>query len=182
MTQQRAAQRRNEILRACLELLLEVGAETLTHRMIADRADVPLGSTTYYFASLNDLIEEALELGARDSRDALDDLEKRLAQEQDIAAVLTSTLHGYLADREQLRFWGELYTVASHRPELRPLASLWKDGLVRVLSQHMSEDSARAAAIVIDGVQLHALIDEEMPKEDDLKRFFQLIIQEDDGM
>lgn len=46
--------RRREIVTAAAELIVEVGAEAVTHRMVAARADVPLGATTQYFDTLDD--------------------------------------------------------------------------------------------------------------------------------
>lgn len=176
-SQQRSTDRRKVIVSACLDLLLEVGAESLTHRMIAERADVPLGSTTYYFSSLDELVQEALHLGAQDTQNALTDLEQKLTANADIPGVLTSTLEGYIKEREQLQIWGEFNMMASHRAEFRPFVNLWKDGLVRILSQHMSEESALTIAVFIDGVQLHALVDDKMPNADMLNRTFKLLIR-----
>ncbi len=47
--------RRREIVTAAAELIVEVGAEAVTHRKVAARAGVPLGATTQYFDTLDDL-------------------------------------------------------------------------------------------------------------------------------
>ncbi len=58
--QDRAEARRERILRATLEVIGEAGIAAVTHRAVAGRADVPLGSMTYYFASKDDLLRESL--------------------------------------------------------------------------------------------------------------------------
>lgn len=58
--QDRAEARRERILRATLEVIGEAGIAAVTHRAVAERADVPLGSMTYYFASKDDLLRESL--------------------------------------------------------------------------------------------------------------------------
>ncbi|ACZ20687.1 uncharacterized conserved protein [Sanguibacter keddieii DSM 10542] len=57
--QPRGAARRDAIVTAAAALVLDVGPAALTHRTIAQRADVPLAATTYYFASLDDLVGAA---------------------------------------------------------------------------------------------------------------------------
>lgn len=57
--QPRGAARRDAIVEAAAALVIESGPATLTHRTIAQRADVPLAATTYYFASLDDLVGAA---------------------------------------------------------------------------------------------------------------------------
>src|SRR5215471_2054704 len=55
----RSLPRREVILDAALGLIAERGTEQLTHRSVAEAAGVPLGSTTYYFASRDELVREA---------------------------------------------------------------------------------------------------------------------------
>src|SRR5262245_58742502 len=51
--------RREGILDAALAVIAERGTEAVTHRSVATKAGVPLGSTTYYFASRDELVREA---------------------------------------------------------------------------------------------------------------------------
>ncbi|PJI94998.1 TetR/AcrR family transcriptional regulator [Luteimicrobium subarcticum] len=57
--QTRGTQRRDAIVRAAAELILENGPTSVTHRTVAARADVPLAATTYYFSGLDELVEAA---------------------------------------------------------------------------------------------------------------------------
>src|SRR5699024_11595523 len=52
--------RPTRIARAAIRVIAQHGIEALTHRKVAAEADVPLGSTTYHFANLDDLISAAL--------------------------------------------------------------------------------------------------------------------------
>ena len=52
--------RKRVIVDAAADLLLEEGMAGFTHRKIAARAQVPLGSTTQYFASIHDLREAGM--------------------------------------------------------------------------------------------------------------------------
>src|SRR3954451_19108961 len=53
--------RRHELVAAAAALLTEGGFEAIRHRAVAERAGLPLASTTYYFDSLEDLISAAVE-------------------------------------------------------------------------------------------------------------------------
>lgn len=57
--------RRQALVQAAAELLVEGGFDALRHRAVADRAGLPLSSTTYYFASLDELVAAAVEHHAR---------------------------------------------------------------------------------------------------------------------
>src|SRR5437764_249747 len=53
-------ERRARIAKAAIEVVAQKGIDGLTHRAVAAAAGVPLGSTTYHFATLDDLLEVAL--------------------------------------------------------------------------------------------------------------------------
>jgi len=53
--------RRYALVSAAADLLCEGGFDAVRHRAVARRAGLPLASTTYYFSSLDDLIEKAVE-------------------------------------------------------------------------------------------------------------------------
>jgi len=54
--------RRSTILDSTLRLIATDGVDSITHRRVATAADVPLGSTTYYFESREQLLREAFRL------------------------------------------------------------------------------------------------------------------------
>lgn len=54
--------RRNEILEAALRIMADGGPDAITFRRVANRAQVGLGSLTYYFDSRQDLVREAFRL------------------------------------------------------------------------------------------------------------------------
>lgn len=161
MTGQRDPERRRQsIVAAACALIPEVGIDALTHRMVAARAGVPLGSTTYYFKTLDDLRKVALEQIALTNAGYLRSWGHVLAASEDIPAALATLVGDYVADRPRALMETELYTAALRRPEMRPLAREWIDGMVRMLSGHTAAGNARAAAFLIDGVVLHSLSSE----------------------
>lgn len=163
MKDRKSTDRRTEIIQAAFALLPEVGADNLTHRMVAAKANVPLGSTTYYFSSLDELVHEALRFAADLTSDELARVKQRLANSDDVVATLCSMVDSYLNGHTHMIIWNELYTSASHRPELRPLARVWSEGLADILSVYMSQEAAMAVTMFIDGALIHALIAEELP-------------------
>ena len=48
--------RRERILAAALDLIAEEGVAGVSHRKIAARAGVPLGSMTYHFTGIDELL------------------------------------------------------------------------------------------------------------------------------
>lgn len=60
LTQNRSRQRRDALLTAAIELFADGGTRAITHRAVAKQAGLPSATTTYYFASIDALIYEAL--------------------------------------------------------------------------------------------------------------------------
>ncbi|SER87688.1 TetR/AcrR family transcriptional regulator [Corynebacterium cystitidis] len=58
--QSRAVEKRESILRAATEILLAEGLREVTHRQVAARAGVPVGSIGYYYASREKLLMTCL--------------------------------------------------------------------------------------------------------------------------
>ena len=53
-------ERRQRIIDAAIRVVGDRGIAGLSHRTVAAEADVPLGSTTYHFKTLDDLMVAAL--------------------------------------------------------------------------------------------------------------------------
>ena len=69
--------RRQELVTAAAELLRSGGFDAVRHRAVAERAGLPLASTTYYFGSLEELVTAAVD---RTSRDELAEGRRQLDQ------------------------------------------------------------------------------------------------------
>lgn len=55
-----AQRRRDALLQAATEIVGESGTRAATHRAVAARAGVPPATTSYFFSSITELLEEAL--------------------------------------------------------------------------------------------------------------------------
>lgn len=144
--------RRREIVTAAAELIVEVGADGLTHRMVAARADVPLGATTQYFDTLDDLRSAALRELADEVDARLDGVRIALADRGTSPAVIADLIAAGLDDARAVKADRAVVTAAVHDPRLRELARHLSEQLVGFLEPTYGVDRATAAMIFIDGV------------------------------
>ncbi len=177
MATTKGERRRQELVTAAAALLRAGGFDAVRHRAVAERADLPLASTTYYFASLDELVTAAAE---RTSRDELDEGRAQLAQ-------LTEDPAGRGADRAELvelvldqllgpesRDGGldavllryERLVGAGRRPYLAPLMRELRAELDALLAEilrrsgHPLEPAAvRDLVSLVDGAVISALIE-----------------------
>ncbi len=141
----RGIARREALLEAVLRIVAEVGPDAVTHRRVAEVAELPLASTTYWFESKEHLLTAALELaaerdtarllgyvaeaGAGDSPDSLDPLDAV------VAAISESCTDGSQASRSSLMASYALLLEAARRPALREIAQRWTEAYVRTLER-----------------------------------------------
>lgn len=105
--------RKEEILYAALVVISERGLTGTTHRAIADLASIPLGSTTYYFKSIDDIHLGAYKLFQELTRDNTDRLYE--------SALDALKLYVKETDQRKAKFIKRL--VSAHKKYLNNLVS-----------------------------------------------------------
>jgi DNA-binding transcriptional regulator YbjK len=141
-----------------IEVIAEVGIGRTTHRAVATRAGLPLGATTYYFPTLDDLIAAGLRKATEDLKADLERRAPTLRDAADLASALTAVALGYLEDRGQTQLEYELFVAAARDPALRPLAEIWLSGMTDLLEPRVGRPTARMLVALLDGAMLHALV------------------------
>jgi len=165
--------RREQILDAALRLIGRSGRESVTHRAVAEEAGVPLGSTTYYFDSRDDLLGQALEHVAAQEVERYARLGEQLRtvkSGRELADRLISELVAAAEDRVAYIAEYELWLEAGRRSDLREAAQSWCNAEQYAVAAAMeklgSSDPRADASIVVaalDGLGERVLAREEDP-------------------
>ncbi|NKX49293.1 TetR family transcriptional regulator [Arthrobacter deserti] len=149
--------RRKAITDAALEIIAEVGVANTSHRAVAARAGVPLGSTTYYFRTLEDLTTAALNSFSESLRAEAARWAALVDGSADIALTMAVLAEEYLSNRRRAVTEYELCLAAARDPNLRALAQAWPDGLQAPLAPRIGAANAAAVAMLIDGAMIQSL-------------------------
>jgi DNA-binding transcriptional regulator YbjK len=179
-TSPRGTERRQHLTAAAGELVMEQGFGAVSHRAVAQRAGLPLAATTYYFASLEDLLAEAVgdltDSWLAAARGVVDALPEHLDGPR---AVAEAVLHvaalvpggGTGTDPGALLSLYERYVESARHEGLRPLIAAYDAGidglLVDVLRRAgapAAPDAARLLLAVADGALLRALAEGRPPE------------------
>ncbi|KID27847.1 TetR/AcrR family transcriptional regulator [Prauserella rugosa] len=167
----RGEKRRTEIIEATLRVIERDGVTGVTHRTVAAEAGVPTTSTTYHFATLDDLLVATLIECARDMATEVYWMIDRARSHgrgrgaEEIAKLLAEAL-GPKRGRTMAEY--ELYLLAARKPELRPAARRWLDVLTSMV-RHDDEVAFRVFLAGIDGLLIQGLIDDEPPTAEELR-------------
>ncbi|MER5782899.1 TetR family transcriptional regulator C-terminal domain-containing protein [Streptomyces mobaraensis] len=152
--------RRDRIVEAAVRVVAARGLGALGHRAVAAEADVPLGSTTYHFATLDDLLVEAVRRTARKWLDDFAAWERDLPPDAPLAdAVADLVVDAPAGDRSRLELEYELYAAALRRPAVRPVAAESVEEMAAVLGRRTPDAAtARALVALLDGLLLQCLV------------------------
>lgn len=170
VVQGRGDKRRQILLEAALRVIGTRGVRAVSHRSVAAMADVPLGSTTYYFASKQDILGETLRLAAHTEIEALqrqvDRLDAAAMSAGEWTEAILDWLDHQLRGRARFRLVA-LYSLqleATHRPELRAIYEEWTVATVRLARELLrkagaADPDAAAPVLVaaIDGLRHNQL-------------------------
>jgi DNA-binding transcriptional regulator YbjK len=153
-------ERRQRIVDATLDVIALHGVPGTTHRRIAAAAAVPLGSVTYYFASLGELLTAAFLQLAEQASTAF---RARLAQAGDRAsaceAIVDIIAGSVWAEPRTLLLSYELYAFAARNPPVSAVMQQWMDNSRTALERFFDPLTARALDALVEGIGIHNSID-----------------------
>ena len=143
-------------------MVAELGVAGTTHRAIARAADVPLGSMTYHFANMDELLALAF---TRLANRIADRFEERLGQAhtaQQVRDAVVELIMVDLADSpSEIVLTYELYTLAARRPALRSVTQAWMARSRTALQHHLDPQTARYIDALMEGISVHRALDPE---------------------
>lgn len=165
--------RRQALIVAAAELLLEGGFDSVRHRAVAQRAGLPLAATTYYFSSLEELVVGAVEYSARselaEMRTRIDGIGEEFGGRESLADLIVDLLVGpaEAADaHEQLVSRYERFVASARNPELRAvhlrIRAELDDMLTEVLvrsGRRIDPAQLRRLVAMVDGAIVSTLVD-----------------------
>lgn len=164
----RGERRRAEIITAALAVVTREGAGGLTHRTVAREAGITTSLTTYYFATLDDLMVAALtsvaDVYTARVRGILDGGGDPLTG---LAELIAETAG---PGRDRALAERELATLAARRPALRPVARRWRED-VAALGARLTDDPCSVTALVstADGLCTSVLLENGPAESDHLR-------------
>ena len=147
-----------DIGRAAADLIAEAGVEALTHRAVAARAGVAVGTTTRYFSTIDDLRRHALEfLAERVDRD-LAAMAEDLAVADDPVSYLAVAAHADLSDHRTVLAECSLEYAGLFEEGFRDLALRWYSGLSELLTPYFGRARSEVMAMCLDGVYFNTAL------------------------
>ncbi|MET9973369.1 TetR family transcriptional regulator [Streptomyces sp. NPDC006356] len=158
MTTSQKPDRAALLVSATRRVIERAGIKGVTYRVVAKEANVALGSATYYFPTLEDLLSAAIRSSFEDDTLAARAWFKK-ARGDDPAAAIMQWFTAALSDRAALTAEYELYFAAMSMPELRHIAAEWHQAFADAIDLvvHDRERSFVVAAF-LDACYMQAVL------------------------
>jgi DNA-binding transcriptional regulator YbjK len=169
----RLSPRRQDILEATLRVIGQGGVHNVSHRAVAQEANVSLASTTYYFDSKSALVEEALELMIARSSESVRHYmttSSRISRAELIDQIIAFAGAQINDPGALLNAQFELMLEAGRADHLQPLARRWSIAYMDAFTEMMRKAGiprATVAAEIIMTFVEGALIDYVATPRDD---------------
>ena len=142
-----------------VEIIAEFGVAGTTHRRIAAAADVPLGSLTYHFNGLDDLLAQAFRRHAERMSRSYETAFDGVRTHDEFIEAVTDLIHSD-ADAEP-HDWAvayELYLAALRDPSLRTVTESWMRRSRSVLERFVDPVTARGVDALVEGLVMHKVL------------------------
>ena len=159
--------RRERIIDCAVELIASQGVAGASHRKVAALADVPLGSMTYHFSGMDELLEAAF---TRFAAEVGERFAAGLAGEfagAKLVAALVELIHDDVLDsRRSMVLTMELYALAARDARFRNITQGWLEISARALERHMDAATAHQVDALIEGLSLHRALGTAPPSRE----------------
>ena len=155
-------ERKEKIVDKAFELIAECGVAGITHRLIAGRAGVPLGSMTYHFKNMDELLFLVFSRFAQGSagfvKSRMEKAEDPEAAIECFASIMTDK---EWVNRQNMAVLYEFYSLATREPAYRQILTDWSSATRYSLERFFSPETARAFDVCIEGVLLQNFLNPE---------------------
>jgi DNA-binding transcriptional regulator YbjK len=164
-------ERKSRIVDATIDVIAGHGVAGATSRRIAAAADVPLGSLTYHFEGLDDLLTQAFQ---RHAERMSPHYEAHFATVRDLPGfvdAVTDLIHSEAGAGS--RDWVvayELYLAALRKPALRSVTESWMRRSRAVLERFVDPVTARGVDALIEGLVMHLTLSTATFGRDETRR------------
>lgn len=170
-------ERRDRIIDTCLDVIAEVGVAGASYRKIAAAADVPLGSMTYHFLNMDNLLEEAF---TRFAEEVAGRFERRMRGATDAEsaceAVIAIIRDDVFGDQRDLVLTHELYILSARNETFRRITSNWMARSRAALELYFEPEAARTIDALIEGLTIHGALDVENRDFDEVDRAVRTVV------
>jgi len=156
--------RRVMVLEAARDCIVKVGMAQTTARVIAARCGIAVGTLTYHFPSLDELLVEALRQSSHDFTDqVLAQVREQGSAEERLLVLIDTAMPDRPAAARNWRLWLEYWARAIHHPEIAGLHNerydAWRGAFAETIAAGVASGEFAAVDAASEARRLVGLLD-----------------------
>lgn len=161
--------RRDRLVEVALSIMLTGGVQGVSHRAVATKAGVPLGSTTYYFRDLDALLIASIERLTQRRRMQMEAWSTPIASLDELVGQLAELIVIRLTrDRAETTLSYELYFLALRRPAFSFYSEASTQVLRDTIRRFADERTTKALTMLVDGLVIDGLLSSRIPTREEV--------------
>lgn len=149
--------RKQAIIGAAADIISREGTKKVTNRSVAEAAGVPLGSTTQYFKSIDELRAAGLAEVAKRFQGEYDEFFTITEQGMNDVDVLVDCIYAYLSDSALIQTDVALRIAAMEDPEVRDIVKGAFTAFLAKCEKVMDRQRARILFAFIEGMMFNSI-------------------------
>lgn len=146
------------LLEAALKVAAQHGVRGITHRKVVAQAAISLGSTSYYFASLDELVLEAFRHFSKLERERHDGLFETADSRDEIVDAILQLVVTQSANTERAILLYELYAQGVRDHRYAEIVCDWSRMMAARLEARYSREVAAHIEVLIEGLTFQQLM------------------------
>ncbi len=169
--------RKRAIVEAAADIIFREGTKKVTNRSVAELAGVPLGSTTQYFKSIEELRAAGLAEVAKRVQCEYDKVFATTKRGVVDVSVFAESINDYLSNKDLVRADAALHVAALEDPEFDAVARSAFESFLEKCETLMGRRKALMLFALVEGVVLNSLFADVSYDRDTVQKTIGLIMQ-----
>ncbi|MDF2825597.1 MAG: transcriptional regulator, TetR family [Mycobacterium sp.] len=170
---------RAALMDAALKVITETGVKSVTHRRVCAAANVSLGTVSYHYGDLDDLLIDAFTLYVERQSLKYENSFSAARSDEDLADAVLALIEALADDSDTAVLLWELYAAGGRDTRYNKLVRKWSRRAKSGVAAYCGSTTATALEALWDGAVMQRVVGDAHLSDEELHRVVLSIIRSD---
>lgn len=167
------------LVEAALQIIRESGVKSVTHRKVCSYAGVALGSSTYHYENLDNLILDAFSHYVETVSVGYEKHFEGAASDEELIDAVLELVNTLTTDMGNAILEWELFAEAGRQDAYRALAQKWSQRARSAVARYVSPATAHMLEVIWDGATAQRVLNATQMSDADLRQLVRAALELD---
>jgi DNA-binding transcriptional regulator YbjK len=168
------------LIEAALQIIRESGVKTVTHRKVCSYAGVALGSSTYHYENLDNLIQDAFAHYVTTTSARWEDHFAHATCDDDLIEAVLTLVNAMTDDMGTAILEWELFAEAGRQPAYQELGHEWSRRAREAVERYVSPKTAHMLETIWDGSTVQRVLNGKAWTDDMIRELLRAALELDE--